>query len=269
MIAGIADYYSILEIGRGSNFQEIKKAYYRKAKACHPDLFNNSAQKTEEFKILVSAFDVLSDPDKRRRYDKRFFSGETADGIISEPPESGLEASIMDSPADDILEELIVGNTCPEKTSLATLLMDLAKTEVFMTFREGKNLFYDKRIRAAKPFLLNAVSLSPYNIVYRVYLARCLAVLHEYGMAKEHYRAALEIGARRSPVQRLLRIKNELEMVKKAHRPFWSAFMGLFAPAEGSFIINADEKLINETNKMLAKLAEQKNLDDKGKKLLK
>lgn len=266
MIAGIADYYSILEIERGSNFQEIKKAYYRKAKECHPDLFNNSAQKTEEFKILVSAFDVLSDPDKRRRYDKRFFSDESA---TSEPVESAQEASIMDSPADDILEELIVGNTYPEKTSLATLLTDLAKTEVFMTFREGKNLFYDKRVRAAKPFLLNAVSLSPYNIIYRIYLARCLAVLHEYGMAKEHYRAALEIGARRSPVQRLLRIRNELEMVKKAHRPFWSAFMGLFAQPEGSFVLNADEKLIAETNKMLARLAEQKNLDDKGKKLLK
>jgi len=270
MVAGIEDYYNILGIERNSNFQEIKKAYYRKAKECHPDLFNNSAQKTEEFKALVSAFDILSDPEKRRRYDQRFFNDEAAAQAVQGIPQ---EASIMDSPADDILEELIVGNILPEKTSLATLLMDLSKTEVFMTFREGKNLFFQKRLRAAKPFLLNAVTLSPYNIIYRVYLARCLAVLHEYSAAKEHYRAALEIGHRRSPPQNLFRIKNELEMVKKAHRPFWSAFMGLFAQPEAEFITNADEKLIEQTNKMLTKLDAEQKLKDKkkaeNKKLLK
>jgi curved DNA-binding protein CbpA len=264
MVAGIEDYYSILGVERTSNFQELKKAYYKKAKECHPDRFNNSQQKTEEFKILVSAFDVLSDPAKRRRYDLRFFNEEAAAG-------SGIpqEASIMDAVADDILEELIVGNICPEKTSLATLLTDLAKTEVFMTFREGKNLFHEKRIRAARPFLINAVSLSPHNIIYRIYLARCLAVLHEYSAAKFHYRAALEIGSRRTPVQHLFRIRNELEMVKKNHRPFWSAFIGLFSPPEGSFITNADEELIEQTNKMLTKLASQRNIDDNNKKLLK
>ena len=266
MVAGIEDYYNILGVERNSNFQALKKAYYRKAKECHPDRFNNSPQKTEEFKILVSAFDVLSDPDKRRRYDQRFFNDEAAAEAISGVRQ---EASIMDAVADDILEELIVGNTYPEKTSLSTLLMDLAKTDVFMTFREGKNLFHEKRIRAAKPFLLNAVSMSPHNIIYRVYLARCLAVLHEYNQAKFHYRAALEIGSRRTPVQHLFRIRNELEMVKKAHRPFWSAFMGMFAPPEGSFITNADEELIDQTNRMLTKLASQKDLDDKSKKLLK
>ena len=53
------------------------------------------------------------------------------------------------------------------------------------------------------------------------------------------------------------------------YRPFWSAFMGMFAPPEGSFITNADEELIEQTNRMLTKLASQKDLDDKSKKLLK
>jgi curved DNA-binding protein CbpA len=265
MIAGIEDYYNILGVERNSNFHELKKAYYRKAKECHPDRFNNSPRKTEEFKILATAFDVLSDPAKRRRYDQRFFNDEAAAGAAG----TSQETSIMDAAADDILEELIVGNTYPEKTSLATLLTDFAKTEVFMTFREGKNLLHEKRIRAARPFLLNAVSMSPHNIIYRIYLARCLAALHEYSAAKFHYRAALEIGNRRTPVQRLFKIRSELEMVKKAHRPFWSAFMGLFSPPESFFIINADEELIEQTNKMLTKLASRNNLDDNSKKLLK
>ena len=94
-------------------------------------------------------------------------------------------------------------------------------------------------------------------------------MLHEYSAAKFHYRAALEIGSRRTPVQHLFRIRNELEMVKKNHRPFWSAFIGLFSPPEGSFITNADEELIEQTNKMLTKLASQRNIDDNNKKLLK
>ena len=80
MMAGIENYYSILGVERNSNFQELKKAYYRKAKECHPDRFNNSPQKTEEFKVLVGAFDVLSDPAKRRRYDQRLFNDEAAAG---------------------------------------------------------------------------------------------------------------------------------------------------------------------------------------------
>ncbi len=266
MSAGLENYYNILGVERNSNFQELKKAYYRKAKECHPDRFNNSPHKTEEFKILVTAFDVLSDPANRRRYDQRFFNDEAAAQAVSG---ATTDVSIMDSVADDILEELIVGNTCPGKTSLATLLMDLAKTDVFMTFREGKNLFHDKRIRAAKPFLLNAVSMSPHNIIYRVYLARCLAVLHEYSQAKFHYRAALEIGSRRTPVQHLFRIRTELEMVKKAHRPFWAAFMGMFSPPEASFITNSDEELIEQTNRMLTKLASERNLGEQNNKLLK
>jgi len=46
--------------------------------------------------------------------------------------------SIMDTPADDILEEIIVNNNPPRDTTLATLMADLKKTDVFITFREGK-----------------------------------------------------------------------------------------------------------------------------------
>ena len=56
----MANYYDLLEIDPQSSFETLKKAYYRKAKTCHPDLFGNSLEKNREFQLLVEAFNVLS-----------------------------------------------------------------------------------------------------------------------------------------------------------------------------------------------------------------
>ena len=63
------DLYQILGVPSTADFAAIKRAYYRRAKECHPDRFQNSPVKTREFQILVEAFDTLSDGLKRRRYD--------------------------------------------------------------------------------------------------------------------------------------------------------------------------------------------------------
>ena len=63
------DLYSVLGISKGANEQEIKKAYRRLARENHPDV-NKSAGAAEKFKEVQSAYDVLSDPQKRARYDQ-------------------------------------------------------------------------------------------------------------------------------------------------------------------------------------------------------
>ena len=68
------NYYEILGIGRECGFAALKKAYYRRARECHPDRFGNAPEKVEEFKLLVEAFVTLSDPEKRRQYDASLFS---------------------------------------------------------------------------------------------------------------------------------------------------------------------------------------------------
>jgi curved DNA-binding protein CbpA len=259
------DYYKLLGVEYGCDFKAIKQAYYSRAKQCHPDLHGNSPQKTEEFKQVVMAFDVLSDPEKRARYDLRFKSEEekaSSETVIA-------YQGIMDTEADDVLEELIVGNACPENTTLTTLFLDLQKTEVFITFREGKTLFHQKRFREAKSYLMNAVTHSPYNIIYRVFLARDLAVLKEYKMAKFHFRSAIDIGRKREPVQYLRQVKRELDMVKKAYHPFWSAFMGLFKSDDDFVIKDSDQEMIERTNRELTRLARKNNISTKKRKLLK
>ncbi|MBO5898720.1 MAG: DnaJ domain-containing protein [Clostridia bacterium] len=64
------NYYDLLGIDPQSSFETLKKAYYKKAKTCHPDLFGNSPEKTQEFQLLVEAFNVLSNAEKRRCYDE-------------------------------------------------------------------------------------------------------------------------------------------------------------------------------------------------------
>lgn len=63
------DLYGILGIDKAASEQEIKRAYRRLARENHPDV-NKSAGAAEKFKEVQSAYDVLSDPQKRARYDQ-------------------------------------------------------------------------------------------------------------------------------------------------------------------------------------------------------
>uniref|UniRef100_A0A7N8YPC8 DnaJ heat shock protein family (Hsp40) member B5 n=1 Tax=Mastacembelus armatus TaxID=205130 RepID=A0A7N8YPC8_9TELE len=69
------DYYKTLGIPKGSNEEEIKKAYRRMALRFHPDK-NKDANAEEKFKEIAEAYEVLSDPKKRVIYDQHGEEGE-------------------------------------------------------------------------------------------------------------------------------------------------------------------------------------------------
>jgi len=64
----VADHYQILGVDRDASFDEIKKAYRRLAREYHPDV-NPDPASAEKFKEISTAYEVLSDPDKRQRFD--------------------------------------------------------------------------------------------------------------------------------------------------------------------------------------------------------
>jgi curved DNA-binding protein CbpA len=68
----VRNYYEILGVGNNSTNEDIKRSFRRKAKELHPDLTsyrNPSAHSDEEMKILLRAYEILSDPEKREEYD--------------------------------------------------------------------------------------------------------------------------------------------------------------------------------------------------------
>jgi molecular chaperone DnaJ len=64
------DYYKILGVGKNASDDEIKKAYRKLARKHHPDQNAGDKQAEERFKEISQAYDVLSDPDKRKAYDR-------------------------------------------------------------------------------------------------------------------------------------------------------------------------------------------------------
>ena len=69
------DYYEVLGVNKGATDDEIKKAYRKLARKYHPDLNKDNPEAAEKFKEIGEAYEILSDKDKRARYDQFGFAG--------------------------------------------------------------------------------------------------------------------------------------------------------------------------------------------------
>eukprot|EP00930_Biecheleria_cincta_P055066 TRINITY_DN41439_c0_g1_i1.p1 TRINITY_DN41439_c0_g1~~TRINITY_DN41439_c0_g1_i1.p1 ORF type:complete len:561 (+),score=117.04 TRINITY_DN41439_c0_g1_i1:21-1703(+) len=73
-------YYDQLEVTPTATAAEIRKAYFRRSKQCHPDKTSDDGAK-ERFQVISEAYQVLSDPERRRTYDKQG-RGESAEDFV-------------------------------------------------------------------------------------------------------------------------------------------------------------------------------------------
>jgi curved DNA-binding protein len=75
------DFYATLGVNKGASDKEIRSAYRRLARKLHPDVNPNDKSSEAQFKEINAAYDVLSDTDKRQKYDKYGDNWEHADEI--------------------------------------------------------------------------------------------------------------------------------------------------------------------------------------------
>src|SRR3954468_7841589 len=70
MAVEFKDYYATLGVGRDASGDDIKKAFRKLARLYHPDVAKDKKGAEAKFKEINEAHEVLSDPEKRRKYDK-------------------------------------------------------------------------------------------------------------------------------------------------------------------------------------------------------
>ena len=77
------DYYEVLGVDKNASAEDIKKAYRKKAIQYHPDKNPGDKEAEEKFKEAAEAYEVLSDPQKRQRYDQFGHAGMQGGGFSS------------------------------------------------------------------------------------------------------------------------------------------------------------------------------------------
>jgi len=127
------DYYAILGVDRNASDKDIRKAYRRLARQYHPDVNPGDKQAEEKFKEINEAYQVLSDPEKRQKYDQLGSSYQQWQRTGGQPggfdwsswtsgQPGGFRVEYMDADAGDLFSEFFrsifgegMGQTRPER----------------------------------------------------------------------------------------------------------------------------------------------------------
>ena len=70
-MTAIGEYYRVLDVQKDASSEDVKKAFRKLARTCHPDVAGDDPEAAEKFGRIREAYETLVDPDRRARYDKR------------------------------------------------------------------------------------------------------------------------------------------------------------------------------------------------------
>lgn len=91
------DYYELLGLAKGADPSAIKKAYRKLAKKYHPDTNPGDKEAEKKFKEITEAYNILSDPEKKKLYDQFGHAAFDQSGAAMEPAVTAPVVSMVDS----------------------------------------------------------------------------------------------------------------------------------------------------------------------------
>lgn len=111
MSVAFKDYYSVLGVVRDASADDIKKAFRQLARKYHPDVAKNKASAEDKFKEINEAYEVLSDPEKRRKYDHLGPEGSTWPEAEAQGDGAGQEFHFGGTGFSDFFEQYFSGGS--------------------------------------------------------------------------------------------------------------------------------------------------------------
>jgi len=207
----LEDYYALLGVARDATLDEIKSSYRKWSIRYHPDHFKREPwDELSDFKLIQDAYDVLSDYEKRKRYDellgnrayaprKRDISGLLAtsrEGVaravlekrFTEHGESIESLWVIDDGYDWLEKAVGISG----KKLYAIRFSEIEKSEWFRLCTEGEKLYIKGDIKDALSCFDRMLSLAPENIIGLYRKALVLENLGELREASELYLLALK-----------------------------------------------------------------------------
>ncbi len=149
------DYYSLLEIKRTASGDEIKKAYRALAKKYHPDANIGNAEAEEIFKDINEAYEVLGNPEKKRKYDSILNRFNFLSGFEFDPSKFGFKHETEFSGSTDgafsDFYDLFFGQDSVEFDD-KTFETAFYKKEEQLLFKRGEDVFVNYEVTLEEAF---------------------------------------------------------------------------------------------------------------------
>lgn len=138
------DYYKILGISPKATEEEIKSAYKKLAKQYHPD---KNPDSTEMFQKINEAYHVLSEPDKRKRYDAGMWEFDQPNSDADGGHESFTGGGFMPENFDDILRNLFGDGDFGRRmrSSVKPIILEVHFTLEDLSCKASKEIFYTRQ----------------------------------------------------------------------------------------------------------------------------
>ena len=148
----IKDFYQSLGLDAKATPDEIKKAYRQLAKRYHPDANPNNKQAEERFKEISEAYDVLSDPQKRQKYDQlRSFAPHNSGAFINFDPEIFRQRTGYHGTGEFAGQGFSFSDILRELFGFDSMFADLANAQPEPTVRRAElNVSFEEAIQGAE-----------------------------------------------------------------------------------------------------------------------